>query len=72
MALVNVEDFSFSYQTGDAASRTVLDGVSLSIEEGEFCVLVGPTGCGKTTLLRSLKPELAPVGACGGSIEVLG
>lgn len=72
MALVNVEDFSFSYQTEDAASRTVLDGVSLSIEEGEFCVLVGPTGCGKTTLLRSLKPELAPVGACGGSIEVLG
>ena len=26
MALVNVEDFSFSYQTEDAASRTVLDG----------------------------------------------
>ncbi len=72
MALVNVKDFSFSYQTEDAASRMVLDGVSLSIEEGEFCVLVGPTGCGKTTLLRSLKPELAPVGACGGSIEVLG
>ena len=72
MALVEVRDFSFSYETEDGAARTVLDGVSLSIEEGDFCVLVGPTGCGKTTLLRSLKPELAPVGVCAGSIDVLG
>lgn len=30
----------------------VIHGVSLTIEDGEFCVFVGPSGCGKSTLLR--------------------
>lgn len=72
MALVDVKGFSFAYRTDEGSARPVLENVSLTIEEGEFCVLVGPTGCGKTTLLRSLKPELTPVGECGGTIEVLG
>lgn len=33
---------------------TVVDHVSLSIEEGEFVVLLGPSGCGKTTMLRMI------------------
>lgn len=69
---VRVEGLSFSYFDEGGRLRRVLEDVSLQVEEGEFCVLVGPTGCGKTTLLRSLKPELAPVGACAGSIDVLG
>lgn len=69
---VRVEGFSFSYLDEGGSPRSVLENVSLQVEEGEFCVLVGPTGCGKTTLLRSLKPELAPVGECAGSIDVLG
>ena len=35
-------------------------------------MLVGSTGCGKTTLLRSLKPELAPVGSASGSLKLFG
>lgn len=74
MAIVSVEGFSLSFpaETPSGAPTPVLDGVSFRVEPGAFCVLAGPTGCGKTTLLRSLKPELAPCGACGGSIEVLG
>lgn len=78
---VDVRGYSFAYpavidssERHDAATdnRCVLDNMTLSVEEGAFCVLTGPTGCGKTTLLRSLKPELAPVGQRAGFIDVLG
>jgi len=32
----------------------VIHGISLDIDEGEFCVFVGPSGCGKSTLLRMI------------------
>ena len=32
----------------------VLNGVSIALEEGEFCVIVGASGCGKSTLLRAI------------------
>ena len=74
MAIVEVRGYSFAYPAAAdfVGSPSVLDDVTLSVEEGAFCVLTGPTGCGKTTLLRSLKPELAPAGERAGSIEVLG
>jgi len=39
---------------------TVVDGIDLSLLEGEFVSLLGPSGCGKTTTLRMLAGFIAP------------
>lgn len=49
MAAIAATDLRRQY--GDTVA---LDGVSLSVEEGEVFALVGPNGAGKTTLVRSL------------------
>lgn len=41
-------------------SRTVLNGVSLSIHKGEFVYVIGKTGSGKTTLLRTIYMDVLP------------
>jgi ABC-type nitrate/sulfonate/bicarbonate transport system ATPase subunit len=38
----------------------VLDDITFGIEDGEFLVIVGPTGCGKTTLVKLLIGLLEP------------
>ncbi|MCD2198337.1 ABC transporter ATP-binding protein [Halobacterium sp. KA-4] len=48
---------------------TAVDGVSLSVGEGEVFALVGPNGAGKTTLVRCLTGTTTPD---GGSVELLG
>jgi len=45
----------------------VLENVSFSLEEGEFIFLVGPSGAGKTTILKLILKELTPT---SGSIFV--
>ena len=35
-------------------NHTVLEGISLEMDEGEFAVLLGPSGCGKSTLLSAI------------------
>jgi polar amino acid transport system ATP-binding protein len=40
--------------------RTILDGVSLSINRGEIKVLIGPSGAGKSTLLQSINFLIQP------------
>src|SRR6266550_973846 len=47
MAAVTTKDIRKDF--GDVAA---VDGVSLSVSDGEFLVLLGPSGCGKTTFLR--------------------
>lgn len=46
----------FSIQTQDLqkqfGEKTVLDGINLTVEPGEFIAVVGKSGCGKSTLLR--------------------
>lgn len=59
MEILALKDLSFSYPESD---KKALDGISLSVKEGEFIALCGRSGCGKTTLLRLMKKELAPHG----------
>ncbi|WP_086821629.1 ABC transporter ATP-binding protein [Allokutzneria sp. NRRL B-24872] len=45
---------------GAAGERSILDGVSLDIAQGEIIVIVGRSGTGKTTLLRALGGLVLP------------
>jgi ABC-2 type transport system ATP-binding protein len=50
-------------------SRLVLDEISLTLAPGDWFVLLGPNGCGKTTLLDCVVGRLIP---SGGEISVAG
>ena len=69
MDAVRAQGFAFTYP--DAPART-FGPLDWRVAEGSFTLLLGATGCGKTTLLRCLKPTLAPAGAQEGALEVLG
>lgn len=75
MELLKVEELTFTYprQEKDAGEvLPALSGVSFQIQEGEFIVVCGESGCGKTTLLKLLKRELAPAGERSGQIWFCG
>ena len=49
MPLVNVRDVSFAY-----GAKPVFDRINFTVGKGEIFCLIGPNGCGKTTLLDCL------------------
>ncbi len=63
--IVELRDVVKVYPGGHMA----LDRVSLAIDRGEFVFLVGPTGCGKSTLIKMLIRELE---ATEGSVRIAG
>lgn len=65
MALLEIKNLSFSYPE---SGKKALDGVSLSVSEGEFVLLCGESGCGKTTLLSIIKRQMRPEGNLSGEI----
>lgn len=85
-AALTFDDFAFSYQTATEAEllterlaaqpnqdgHPLIGPLCTEIEEGSFTLITGATGCGKTTLLRCCKPELAPNGIHTGTVKIFG
>lgn len=53
MALIEIKDVYKIYNPGENEVRA-LDGVSLTIDEGEFVAIIGQSGSGKSTLMNTL------------------
>ena len=62
---VQIEDVSFRY----LPDRPLIEGLSLDVKPGQRIAIVGPTGCGKTTLINLL---MRFYDVNGGSIKVSG
>ena len=63
--MIEFTDVVKSYTQGNKA----LKGVSMQIEDGEFCFLVGPSGSGKSTIIKLITGELKPT---SGTVHVYG
>jgi len=59
-AIVEVDNVSKSFDGADGRPLTVLDSVSLTLQEGEIVALLGKSGSGKSTLLRTVAGLIAP------------
>ena len=64
MPAITLTDLSFSY-----TAEPLLEGVSFTVVNGERACLIGPNGCGKTTLLNIVTGDLVPR---SGSAEITG
>ena len=53
--MISIDNIGVSY-----GPRTILHGVSAQVADGQLTALMGPNGCGKTTLLRCIGGLLAP------------
>ena len=65
MAYIELKNVTRVYGGGGGEIRA-LDGVDFQVERGELCVIVGPSGAGKTTVLNLLGAALWARGALTG------
>ena len=64
MQVIQIKDVCKAFD-----QRQVLNNISLSVEEGEIFGLLGPSGAGKTTLIKML---IGLLSATSGNIAILG
>ena len=56
----------------DRSGRPALDDVSLSLDAREHICILGPNGCGKSTLIKTITRECYPLARPGSSVRILG
>src|ERR1700732_1159720 len=52
--------------------RAALEGVTLRIDAGEHVCIIGPNGCGKSTLIKTITRECYPLVRPNSSLSILG
>ena len=66
---VRLKDVTIEFRMADRGSYKAVERVTLTVNEGEFVSIVGPTGCGKTTLLNVAAGLYQP---SAGAVEIFG
>ncbi|WZL82178.1 energy-coupling factor transporter ATPase [Vallitaleaceae bacterium 9-2] len=66
---IEIKELSYIYSQGTPYEKHALNGVNLTIEQGEFIGLIGHTGSGKSTLIQHLNALLKPT---SGSVVIDG
>ena len=62
MEIINIKNLIHEYRTADEETETVraIDGVSLDVEKGQFIVILGHNGSGKSSLAKHINALLMP------------
>lgn len=67
--VVQLQNVRKAYNVGATFETEVLHGINLTVQQGEFCAVVGPSGSGKSTLLNIIglldRPTSGTVEICG-------
>lgn len=65
MEILQIKNLKFTYPKSE---KPALEDISINIKKGSFGLILGASGCGKTTFLRLLKREISPFGTKEGEI----
>ena len=60
--MIDLQGVTKEFVKPSGAIHTVLQDINLSIDKGEFCSIVGPTGCGKSTTINLIAGFEQPTG----------
>lgn len=69
MEIFAIRDLNFTYPLKD---KPALKNINVLVNSGDFIVICGKSGCGKSSLLRQLKTNLTPHGTKSGEIRFKG